>query len=177
MVDCTMAVEGTQSVIRREIVTEQFRSWGNGRFDLFLQGEFLTIRNNNGLNLAATLIESHYDCLLRPLVPPVTVHPFVPAADERFIYFDNTFKTFAPALQTVADSISLIVAEFLKGRPVRPIIRTNPNRHELCNLVRQFLYHNRTVPSEILDALRKYDENGDFIRVNDNSTIRQEITD
>lgn len=77
-------------------------------------------------------------------------------------------------------SISLIVAEFFKGRPVRPItiIKTMPNRHtELCQLVGRFIPSGRVIPSELLDALKNYDTNGNLIRVNDDSTIRQEITD
>ena len=77
-------------------------------------------------------------------------------------------------------SFGLIIAEFRKGRPVRPItiVKTIPNRHtELCALIRQFLYHDRIVPSEILNALENYDENGKMRRVDDGSTIRQEIAD
>ena len=82
-------------------------------------------------------------------------------------------------------SIGLIVAEYLKGRPVRPttivkkpitIVKAIPNRHtELCQLASQFRYTG--VPRQILDAIENYNEDGSMRRVDAGSTIRQEISD
>lgn len=72
--------------------------------------------------------------------------------------------------------ISAAVTELRKNRPVRPVIRQIPNRHtELCNLARQFISYNRNVPMEILEALGRSEEKDDMVRVNDTSTIFQEL--
>ena len=77
-------------------------------------------------------------------------------------------------------SLTLVVSahatELRKNRPPRPVIIQQPNRHtELCRLAQSHLAYNRYVPAEILSALKDWNENEDMIRVNDDSTIRQEL--